>query len=100
MCTVSSVGDTWGQTFPQRHPWVVPSTGTSPTPNVFVMPPMPPSRAEFDALKREIEELKELLKAAKKFDEATGQPDCQMDEKVELIRRIAELVGVDLEGVL
>ncbi len=57
------------------------------------------SRAEFDALRREMEELKKLLTAAKQFDEATGQPDCEMDEKVTLIKAIAKLVGVDLGDV-
>lgn len=57
------------------------------------------SREEFDALRCEVEELKALLLAAKAFDEATGQPDCEMDEKVELIKRVAEAVGVDLEDL-
>ena len=61
--------------------------------------PGPVSREEFDALKKEMEELKKLLKAAKEYDEKTGQPDCHMDEKVELIKKIAELVGVDLKGI-
>jgi hypothetical protein len=57
------------------------------------------TKEEFDALRREMEELKELLLAAKRFDEATGQPDCEMDEKIELIRRVAEVVGVDVDEV-
>lgn len=57
------------------------------------------SKKDFDALKAEVEELRELLLAAKRFDEATGQPDCEMDEKVELIRQIADLVGVDVDEV-
>lgn len=43
---------------------------------------------EFDALKREIEEMKKLLMKAKEYDERTGQPDCEMDDKVELLRKI------------
>lgn len=57
------------------------------------------SREEFEELRKEMEELKQLLLAAKAFDEATGQPDCEMDEKVELIRRVAELVGIDVDEV-
>lgn len=55
---------------------------------------------EFEALRREVQELKELLKAAKKFDQATGQPDCEMDEKIAFIKQVAEFVGVDLQDVL
>ena len=59
----------------------------------------PYSKEEFDALKKEVEELKQLLKAAKKFDEETGQPDCHMDDKVDFIKKLAEYVGVDLEDI-
>jgi hypothetical protein len=57
------------------------------------------SREEFNALKHEITELRKVLKAAKAFDEATGQPDCEMDEKVALIKRLAEMVGVSMEDI-
>lgn len=57
------------------------------------------SKEEFDALRKEVEELKILLLAAKRFDEATGQADCEMDEKIELIRRVADFVGVDVDEV-
>lgn len=57
------------------------------------------SKKDFDALRKEVEELKKLLLAAKAYDEATGQKDCEIDEKVELIRQVAELVGVDVDEV-
>ncbi len=43
--------------------------------------------------------MKKLLQAAKRFDEATGQPHCEIDEKVRLIKEIAKLVGVELGDV-
>jgi hypothetical protein len=54
------------------------------------------SRVEFDALKRELESLKVLLTAARKYDAETGQKDCQKDEKVALLRKLAAFVGVEL----
>ena len=113
MCAVSNIGDYYRDNLPGRYPWIqpmVPSPTTYPLP---YSPPNPlkkyedvhwadsgaPTREEFDKLKKEVEELKELLKAAKKFDENTGQPHCENDEKVELIKRIANLVGVDMKGV-
>lgn len=94
MCTISSLGDEWNRTIPDRYPKFFPSTGTS-NPSI----PSDISREEFEALRKEVQELKILLLAAKRFDEAIGQKDCEMEEKVELIKRIAELVGVDLEEV-
>lgn len=58
-----------------------------------------PSQAEFDALRREVADLKELLLKAKAYDAATGQPDCEMAEKVALLKKVAEFVGVDLREV-
>lgn len=89
MCMVSNISDGWSDKFPKQWPQIklpyIYSQGVS--------------QSEFDALKREIQELKKLLKAAKKFDQLTGQPDCEMDEKVKLIKAIAKLVGVDLGDV-
>ena len=109
MCTVSNLGDQYGRDFPERwpnipiypqpapvYPHVVTTTGTGTL--TFDIPECV-SKEDFDALKAEVEQLKILLLAAKQYDEATGQPDCEMDEKVELIRRVADLVGVDVDEV-
>lgn len=88
MCMVSNIGDQWKDRFPDKWPNFQPQiwpTGVSQT--------------EFDALKKEVEELKKLLKAAADFDKATGQPHCEMDDKVNIIKQIAKLVGVDLEDI-
>ena len=90
MCMVSNIGDGWAEKFP--HQW--------PNINPPYTQPSDISRQEFDALRREVQELKKLLEAAKKFDEVTGQPDCAMEQKVKLIKEVAKLVGVDLGKVL
>lgn len=88
MCAVSNVGDYWKQGFPDRYPgWVEPYN------------PPQVTKQEFDALKKEMEELKKLLKAAKKYDEAMGESDCEMDEKVALIKKFADLVGVNMDEI-
>lgn len=95
MCTVSMVGDFYGERIPQQYPWVVtPNINTTTNPIYS-----PVSREEFNDLKKEIEGMKALLIRAKLYDEANGEPDCEMDEKVTLLKRFAELVGVDLDEV-
>jgi len=91
MCTVSFIGDSIPGTWPKRYPETFPAYPTTLPSEV--------SRSEFDALKAEIAALRDLLVAAKRFDAATGQPDCEMDEKVALIKKVAELVGVPLGDV-
>lgn len=102
MCSVSNMGDHWRDSFPDRYPGFYPkqpSVSPSTLPGVMWPDLSQVTRQEFEALKKDIQELKELLKAAKKYDEATNQKDCEMEDKVAFIRKMAEYVGVDMEEV-
>lgn len=50
-----------------------------------------------EELKKEIEELKRLLKKAKIYDEETNQKDCENDDKKRILKEIAEKLGVEIE---
>lgn len=87
MCTYSMIADHYRDKFQHDYNWIT-------------LPQVPEiSRAELDQLRRDVEEMKALLKRAKKYDADNGEPDCEMDEKVALIKKVAELVGVDLSDV-
>ena len=58
------------------------------------------SRAEFEALKKEVEEMKELLKRAKEYDEKNNEPNCEIEEKMAMLRKFADAVGIDLDDVI
>lgn len=94
MCVVSMVADHY------RDKWT-----TGPTIPNWMQPigvPLVPdyiSRADFDKLKADVEEMKALLQRAKLYDEANGEPDCEMADKVDLLRKVADLVGVSLNDV-
>lgn len=102
MCIVSNMGDYWKEQLPEKHPWVIPYVPLPPNP-INPFPAIPesngPTREEFEALKKEMQELKKLLIAAKEYDKNTGEPDCELDEKIALIKKVAELVGVDFTKV-
>lgn len=109
MCIISAVSDGYHKDFFDKHPWI-PVQPQPFTPNpvgpikiekpMVVMPDLNRvTRQEFDELKKEIEELRLLLLAAKRYDEQTGQPNCAMEEKVEFILRMGELLGVDMTQV-
>lgn len=90
MCTVSFVADHY------REKWDKPPV----SPFAPVVPIWESiSRVEFEQLRREVEDMKALLKKAKIYDEENGEPDCEMEEKVAFLRKIAEAVGVDLDEV-
>lgn len=99
MCTVSMVGDyyihrTLPETFPgvdtyKINSWPIRDLGLE----------IDGLKLDVSLLKIQIEELKKLLLAAKAYDEALGEPDCEVDEKVALIKKLAEIVGVDMKEV-
>lgn len=103
MCTVSMIGDGWRDQFPTRWPDIythIPTTDNNKNVSAAAFEEYKrKNEAEIAKLRKEIEELKELLLAAKKFDEKTGQPNCEADDKVALIKKIAEMVGVDMNDV-
>ena len=43
--------------------------------------------------------MKKMLEAAKIYDKDTGQPDCEMEEKIDFLKKVAKLVGVNLEEI-
>jgi len=57
------------------------------------------SQEEFRALKKEVEEMKQLLIKAKIYDEKNNEPDCELEEKITKLREIAKLVGIDLDEI-
>jgi hypothetical protein len=91
MCFVSMVGDHFRDQFSQRN-WFTDFNQFQALPAV--------SRQEFDELKREVEGMKALLKRAKEYDERNGEPECEVDEKMDLLRKVAKLVGIELDDVL
>jgi hypothetical protein len=100
MCVVSNVGDFYGDHFPKKYPdWFPPAPVVAAPPIIYPQIPAGVSQEEFDKLKEEVKKMKKLLKMAKKIDEATGQPDCEMEQKIAILKKIAELVGVNLGDV-
>ncbi|MEM9880455.1 MAG: hypothetical protein AAF862_14380 [Pseudomonadota bacterium] len=95
MCTVSMIGDHYNNIWKERYkfyPNRIPDNVTVPVKHV--------SQYEFDQLKRQVEEMKLLLERAIKYDEENDEPHCETEEKMELLRKMAALVGVDLDEVI
>jgi len=101
MCVFSMVGDHYGEKWghlPYINPQ--PQPGIHVTPGTVTVFPALATQAELEALRREVLDMKELLKRAIKYDTEHGQPGCENEDKVKLLRRVADLVGVSLEDVL
>lgn len=102
MCVVSMVGQTYSDDFWRRkiEPLTTPMPGTLPVDQFSVtIKGLPPTREEFDALKKEVEFMKKMLEAAAKYDIENAEPHCEMEDKVVLLKKIASAMGVDLGDV-
>lgn len=100
MCVVSMIGDYYNDKF-RPQPWYPqqPLQPLNPSiPMEFNLNVI--TREEFDALKRDVAEMKELLKRAKIYDEKNNEPDCEVDEKMEVLRKVAKMVGISLDDVI
>ncbi len=89
------VGDHYNEFLPKKWPDVFPEESKPKWPVIVGV-----SRDEFELLKRDVEEMKALLKRAKEYDERNHEPDCEIEEKMELLRKIAKAVGVDIDEVI
>lgn len=98
MSVVSMVGDHYADKWRERT-WF-------PKPQPYRVYPdhwpwSPPEDAdELRRLRDEVDELKRLLKRAKQYDDDNHEPDCEVDEKMAILRGVAKLVGVVLDEAL
>lgn len=59
------------------------------------------SREEFDVLKKEVEEMKQLLINAKIYDEKNIKPNnYEIKEKIKTLHKIADFMGINLDDIL
>lgn len=97
MCVISMVGDQYTEKFKNWPGFASPPLPGQTTHTILTAGV---SQADFDKLKAEVVEMKAALIKAKLLDEASGQKDCHMEEKVALLRKVAEAVGINLDDVL
>lgn len=97
MCVVSNLGDQFSKTWPLGGLMPQQSPATPYTqinwPQAIPEPYKGPTREQF-------EEFLELFRAAKKIDIYLGQPDCEMDGKLAVLREHARRLGLDPDAVL
>lgn len=63
--------------------------------------PLPPIVEEPKPLptQEEIDEFRRLLEKAREYDKKMNQPDCELEEKRQKIRKLAEELGVNVDFV-
>jgi hypothetical protein len=102
MCVVSMIGDEFSRRWEpyKQDPNPQQQQPNQPTMEDFAKLLRPPvNRDEFEALKKEVELMRDLLKAAKLYDEKNNEPSCEIESKVALLKAMAKMMGVDLSEV-
>ena len=95
MCVVSMIADHYIDKYQERR--LLPEPITLQW-QQWVAPQV--TRAEFEELQREVKEMRTLLEKAKVYDLKHNQPGCEVEKKMAVLRKLAEMVGVDLGGML
>ena len=95
MCVVSNVGDFYTDKFKPYSSGVRIGDASG---EAFVIN-IPVTRQEFDALRNEVLEMKQLLLKAKEIDEKTGQPNCENESKIALLKAVAKEFNISLDEV-
>lgn len=100
MCVVSFIGDHYQEKWKWVEPYIEqPPFNPSPwSPNWDFTEKV--TRAEFEALRKEVLEMKELIRKAKIYDEKNNEPNCEIEDKIKVLRDVARLVGIDLDEIL
>lgn len=87
MCTYSMIVDHYTQKWEQLQP------------RITLTPPFVLLNAEPAITDAEIKEFRTLLDRAREYDKKTGQPDCETDEKRQLLKAVADKLGIDVSFV-
>lgn len=96
MCVVSMIGDHYNDKW-KDWKQVGPVTNIPVNPLVF---PAYATKEDIESLRKEVLEMKELLKKAIQYDIINNQKDCHNTDKLAFLKKVADLVGVDLKDIL
>jgi hypothetical protein len=80
MCVVSFIQD-------NIPPWIEPY---KPNPTVW-----PDENFRMRELERRVVELEKMVKDAKQYDIDNGEPECEVEEKLEIVRKLCKELGID-----
>lgn len=94
MCVVSMIMEHYNDKWKRYTGPVLPM----PAPPVY--PPIGPIVIQPNISQAEVDEFRELLDRARKYDREHNEPDCEMQDKVDALLAVAKALGVDISFVV
>jgi hypothetical protein len=95
MCTYSMIADHYKDKWSPLSQYVYPQTTPLGTPWPAALPD-----PEIAKIREELADMKKLLLKAIEYDKKNGSPHCEMKEKVDFLKKVAEFVGVDIKEII
>ncbi len=86
MCVMSMVMDHYSDK------WQRVTLPLTPVPSPLVIPASP-------ITPQEVDEFRQLLERAREYDRKHGEPECELQEKRDRIKKLADELGVDVSFV-
>lgn len=90
MCVMSMIMDHYGDKWENHVMIPYPPLVPQPPIEVKIVPPVTPE---------EVEEFRELLERARKYDKEHNEPNCELESKKQKIRDLAKELGVDVSFI-
>lgn len=106
MCVYSMIADSFFDKWNKPWKWVDPNTApqvpwVQPCDPIPYYPDIPVSpsikKKKKELTQEQIDDLLDLLKRAKEYDKRNNEPDCELEEKKEKIRKLAKELGYEGE---
>jgi hypothetical protein len=100
MCVVSMVMDHYWDKWREYQPWTAPVTPYGPYVPDGPRKHFPASAPALSPITpAEIAELRKLLERAREYDRKNNEPNCELEEKRERLKKLAEKLGVKIDFV-
>lgn len=94
MCVYSMIMDHYQDKWTPAIPFIPNSLPYSPS-----LPYIPPTIAIPYITKEEIEEFRKLLERAREYDKKNNEPDCELQEKKDALKALAEKLGIKIDFI-
>lgn len=94
MCVVSMIIDHYDDKW-SKPPYIVPNVVPGSPTYIPVYPQVPPKLPT----QEEIDEFHRLLKRAREYDKKNNEPDCELQEKKNKIKKLADELGIDISFI-
>lgn len=99
MCIYSAIGDYYDKNFQDNWPDIYRTVTQDSDAVTKADLEKLATKEDIARIEKTLVSIRELLKAAIKFDDETDQAHCENEDKVALLRKLGDVLGVDMRDI-